>query len=110
MPPPTPASMPSTSARGPTSPRNATAATSTTNPAACETSVTANTGSRFVSVPPAKSAQPQATDDPSARKRARAPRALAQALDEHRHALPAADAHRLEADRAIHRLEDVEQR
>jgi hypothetical protein len=42
------------------------------NPAACETTVTANVGSRFVSEPPAKSAAPQTSDEPSARKSARA--------------------------------------
>src|SRR5207248_6343388 len=83
-----------------------------TNPAPCEPTVTANAGSRFVSEPPAKSAEPHTRDEPSARTSATrlSGPALVQPLDEHGHALAAADAHRLEPDRAVHRLEVVEQR
>src|SRR4051794_1315443 len=88
----------------------ATATTSARKPAPCDTTVTANAGRRFVSDPPAKSAVPQTSDDPSARASARTFSGSADALDEHRHALPAADAHRLEADGAVERLEIVEQR
>src|SRR5471032_1769199 len=101
--------QPSTNDRPPTSPRSATATSSATKPAACETIVTPNVGSRLVSEPPAKSAAPQTSDEPSARTSASPPRS-AQALDEHCHALPAPDAHRLQADRPVHRLEVVQQR
>src|SRR5215208_441548 len=90
--------------------------------------VTAKTGSRRVSEPPAKSATPQTSDEASASVSAPTPISLAgaeaaaatpappaalrlvQALDDHRHALAAADAHRLEADRLVERLEIVEER
>src|SRR5712691_12698750 len=101
---------PNANERRPMSPRTPTATSSTTKPAACETTVTASTGRRRVSDPPAKSAQPQTTDDPRARTRASAPRALGQPLDEHCHSLAAADAHRLEADCSVERLEIVQQR
>src|SRR3954464_15224426 len=89
-------------------PRTATATSSATKPAPCETTVTPNAGSRFVSEPPAKSAVPQTIDEPSARMSASAPRSV-QALDQHCHALAATHAHRLEADRPVHRLEVVQE-
>src|SRR3954452_21675063 len=94
--------------RVPSSPRNATAPSSATNPADCETIVTPNVGNRRVSEPPAKSAQPQTTDEPRARINARAPRSV-QTFDEHGHSLAPADAHRLEPDRPVERLEIVQQ-
>src|SRR4029077_3284960 len=44
------------------------------------------------------------------RPRDRALPSPAQALDDHRHALASADAHRLEADRLVRRLEAIEER
>src|SRR5436305_9188083 len=109
MPPPMPERSPSANERPPTSPRTPTATSSTTKPADCETRVTANVGRRRVSEPPEKSATPQTTDEPRASASASAFRSV-QTLDEHRHSLPAADAHRLQPDRAVHRLQVVEQR
>src|SRR4051794_17817655 len=106
MPPPRPASAPIQSECTSTSPRTPIATSRSAKPAACETRVTANAGSRRVSKPPAKSAAPHVTEEPSASASARK---LSSALDEHGHALATADAHRLETDRAIHRLEVVQQ-
>src|SRR5690348_15452274 len=109
MPPPTPPITPRANEWVSRSPRTTSATRSATKPAACEMTVTARTGSRRVSEPPPKSAQPHTTEDPRARRSENAPR-LVQPLDKHGHSLPAADAHRLEPDRPVHRLEIVQER